>query len=127
MDAARRARKVRSALAIRGPAPTLNVAARRIFRRPRLMKTEVAEMTGDVNNLADEIKPRHGPRSKRLRRTPRYIDAAHRHLRGAVAFGSVRPDAPLLHIGYDTHENKSVMRFVVGHLLECLALLLTMP
>jgi hypothetical protein len=40
---------------------SLNGAARRIFRRPRLMKIEVAEMTGDVNNLADEIKPGHGP------------------------------------------------------------------
>jgi hypothetical protein len=72
--------------------------------------------TGDVKNLADEIKPGHGPRSRRLRRKPRYIDAAQRHLRGAVAFGSVRPDAPLLHIGYDTHENESVMRFVVGYI-----------
>src|SRR5664279_3714479 len=65
---------------------------------------EAAEMAGDVDDFADEIKPRHGPGLERLRREFRCIDAAQRHFRGAVAFGAIRPDAPLLNRRSDVCE-----------------------
>src|ERR1700736_4657751 len=38
----------------------LDVAARRMARRPRPLKIEAAKVTGDIDHLADEIKPGHG-------------------------------------------------------------------
>jgi hypothetical protein len=54
------------------------------------LKIEAAEVSGDVDDLADEIEPRHRPRFEGFGGNFRRIDAAQRDLRGAVAFGAVR-------------------------------------
>ena len=68
------------------------------------MKIEAAEVAGDVDDLADEIKPGDGSGFEGFRGEPRSVDATQRHLRGAIAFGPVRPDAPMLHRRSDLGE-----------------------
>src|ERR1700720_3892457 len=72
-----------------------DVMPRGITRRPRPLKIEAAEMAGNVDDFADEIKPGDGPCFEGFRGKPRGIDAPKRHFRGAVTFGSIRPHAPL--------------------------------
>src|SRR5258708_13444145 len=69
----------------------------RIPRSQGPLKMKAAEVTGDVDDLADKIEPGDGSGFERLRRELRCIDAAQCHLRGAVALGAIRLDAPLLH------------------------------
>ena len=54
----------------------LDVTACRVSRGPGPLKIEAAEVTGDVDDLADEIKPGDGPGFEGFRREFRRIDAA---------------------------------------------------
>src|SRR3981081_1587418 len=79
----------------------LNMSARGVTGRPRPLKIEAAEMTGDIDDFADEIKSRDGFGLEGLGGKFRRIDAAQRHLGGPVAFGAIGPDVPLFYRGLD--------------------------
>src|SRR6185503_6330230 len=70
-----------------GSAPS-RVLPRRPPRRPRPLKVETAEMTGDVDRLTDAEEPRNAPRLHRLGGELGSADAACRHLRFGEAFGA---------------------------------------
>ena len=70
----------------------------RLPRRPAAgpgpLEIVAAEPAGDVDDLADEIEPRHVARLMRLGVERPRVDAAERHFGGAVAFGAGRLDPP---------------------------------
>src|ERR1043165_1647152 len=82
---------------IREVAPGADVSyrlSRSLRRCPRPLEVIAAEPARDVDDLADEIEPRHRPRFHRLLRQGVGVDAAERYLRFGVTERARRLDTP---------------------------------
>lgn len=70
----------------------LNHLTRGVARRPRPLKVKAAEMTGNIDDFADEINTGNDFRLHRRRRQFIGVDSAERDLRGPIAFGFAMAD-----------------------------------
>src|SRR5450755_235295 len=81
---------------VRSKQPDLSKLTGRKAGRPRPLKVMAAEVSRDIDDLADEIETRHVLGRHRLRRKLASVDAAQRHLGLVVAERSGWQDGPVI-------------------------------